>query len=163
MYDFNVKKKVVEAYLRGEGGYKKLSKKFNISESVVYEWIKKYKKNGFESLMQSKYKKYTSQYMLSIVKLYLEDNKSLEEIALDEGIPSASTVYNWVQKYKIQGGLGLKTIKKGRPKMIKKPKISKDNLEEVEKYISDLEENLHLKTIEIEYLKALRKLKEQEK
>lgn len=37
MYDFNVKKKVVKAYLRGEGGYKKLSKKFNISESVAYE------------------------------------------------------------------------------------------------------------------------------
>ena len=43
-YDFEFKKKVVEAYLRGEGGYQILSKKFGLkSTRQIGYWVKAYK------------------------------------------------------------------------------------------------------------------------
>ena len=44
-YDFEFKKKVVEAYLRGEGGYQTLSKKYGLkSTRQIGYWVKAYKK-----------------------------------------------------------------------------------------------------------------------
>ena len=54
-YDFEFKKKVVEAYLRGEGGYQILSKKFGLkSTRQIGYWVKAYKKFGDEYKRQSK-------------------------------------------------------------------------------------------------------------
>ena len=50
-YNFEFKKKVVEAYLRGEGGYQILSKKFGLkSTRQIGYWVKAYKKFGDEGL-----------------------------------------------------------------------------------------------------------------
>ena len=44
-YDFEFKKKVVEAYLRGEGGYQTLSKKYGLkSTRQIGYWVKFYNK-----------------------------------------------------------------------------------------------------------------------
>ena len=40
-YDYELKKRVVTAYLNGEGGYKFISKKYDISDKLhVKKWVK---------------------------------------------------------------------------------------------------------------------------
>jgi transposase-like protein len=68
-YSFELKQKVVQAHLSGEGGYKYLAKKYAIvSESVVKRWVKAYKKFGSDGLID----KVTVLFVLT--KLIWHDN-----------------------------------------------------------------------------------------
>ena len=51
-YDFEFKKKVVEAYLRGEGGYQTLSKKYGLkSTRQIGYWVKFYNKLAHRQIL----------------------------------------------------------------------------------------------------------------
>ena len=50
-YSYELKKKVVSAYLNDEGGYEYLSKKYDISHhDIVRRWVKSYNKFGDKGL-----------------------------------------------------------------------------------------------------------------
>ena len=54
-YDFEFKKKVIEAYQRGEGGYSYLAEKYGVkNRRQVLNWVHYYEKLGDEGLMRSK-------------------------------------------------------------------------------------------------------------
>jgi transposase len=54
-YSFEFKKKVVQAYLNGKGGYLYLSKIYGIpSDTTIKVWLDNYKKFGDEGLMRSR-------------------------------------------------------------------------------------------------------------
>ncbi|WP_143317721.1 helix-turn-helix domain-containing protein [Clostridium sp. HBUAS56017] len=54
-YDDELKLKVINAYLRGEGGYITLAKQFNIGHrSTVQRWVRTYKKIGIDSICRKK-------------------------------------------------------------------------------------------------------------
>lgn len=66
-YSFDFKKKIVQKYLNGEGGYGYLAKKFNIpAKSNVERWIAAFNKFGDEGLLRSRQNKnYSFQFKLS--------------------------------------------------------------------------------------------------
>lgn len=72
-YSFEFKKKVVTAYLSGEGGAEFLAKKFGVKhKSSVDGWIKYFQAQGDEGLLRSRQNKdYSFEYKCSIVELYL--------------------------------------------------------------------------------------------
>ncbi|WP_414627906.1 helix-turn-helix domain-containing protein, partial [Listeria seeligeri] len=52
-YDDGFKRKVVEAYQNGEGGYRTLAQRFGISHfSLVRKWVKIVEARGFEALQR---------------------------------------------------------------------------------------------------------------
>ena len=54
-YSFEFKKKVVEAHLRGEGGYAYLAEKYGVkNKRQVLNWVHYYKDFGDEGLRRSR-------------------------------------------------------------------------------------------------------------
>ena len=65
-YDYELKKRVVTAYLNGEGGYKFISKKYDISDklhvknkSQIMTWLRWYKNGETHKFNQPVGKQYT--------------------------------------------------------------------------------------------------------
>ena len=97
-YDFEFKKKVVEAYLRGEGGCQVLSEKFGDEGLKVLE-------NG---------RVYPFELKLLVVEFYLKGNGSYSKLGLKYGILNHRIIGSWVKKYKKDGPEALKNPQEGR-------------------------------------------------
>ena len=97
-YSFEFKMEVVQAYLNAEGGYRYLASKYNIpAKRRIEEWVHAYREFGEEGLMRSRQnKKYTFQFKLSMVELYLSSEVSYQELALSQGISNPSLIVKWV-------------------------------------------------------------------
>ena len=165
-YSFELKKKVVEAYQRGEGGYIYLAEKYGVTNKrQVFNWVHSYEQFGDAGLLRSrKNKNYSFQFKLSVVELYLSSEVSYQELALSQGINNPSLITRWVNDFRIAGPDALRPKKKGRRKVYK-PKdiaLSNNSADNNAEYLKQLEdENLKLR-IENAYLKELRRLRLEE-
>ncbi|WP_234407855.1 IS3 family transposase [Anaerosinus massiliensis] len=164
-YSFELKQKVVQAYLSGEGGYKYLAKKYSIvNEVMVRKWVNAYQKMGSDGLMRSrKNKTYSFDFKLHMVESYLTTEVSYQELALSVGMNNPTLLARWVNDFRIAGPDALKLKTKERRSKVEKPKdISKPIAEKINsdsKYLKQLEEeNLKLR-IENAYLKEVRRLR----
>lgn len=115
-YDFEFKKKVVEAYLRGEGGYQTLSKKYGLkSTRQIGYWVKFYNKFGNEGLrLLENGRVYPFELKLLVVESYLKGNVSYSELGLKYGILNHRVIGSWIKKYKKDGPEALKNPQEGR-------------------------------------------------
>ena len=161
-YSTEFKLQAVTEYLEGNLGYDALTKKYNISSSArLKEWVAAYRKNGSEGIARSRQqKKYSFQFKLHAVELYLSTETSYQELALSLGIKTPSLLTAWVQRYRAVGVDGLKAQRKGRrPQVAKEPSTKKAPKDMQEEYVKQLEEeNLRLR-IQVAYLKESRRLR----
>ena len=170
-YSYEFKKKVVQAYLNGEGGYTYLSEKYGVkNKRQVFNWVHSYSELGDDGLIRSRQNKnYSFQFKLSVVELYLSSEVSYQELALSQGINNSALIAKWVNDFRIAGPDALRPKKKGRKKTLGTDKKN-DYAKQVEdmpvdtsaEHIKKLEdENLKLR-IENAYLKELRRLRLEE-
>ncbi len=77
-YSYEFKLKVVQEYLSNAGGYKYLSDKYGIGSSKdLKKWVASYKEFGNKGLIRSrKKKKYSFEFKVSLVELYLTSEVS---------------------------------------------------------------------------------------
>ena len=170
-YSYEFKKKVVQAYLNGEGGYGCLAKKYNMSTPRNIEvWVHAYREFGNEGLLRSRQNNnYSFQFKLSVVELYLSSEVSYQELALSQGINNPSLITRWVNDFRIAGPDALRPKKKGRKKTLgikefkkhSKP-IEKKTVDTSAEHIKELEDELLKLRIENAYLKELRRLRLEE-
>ena len=170
-YSFELKKKVVNAYLKGEGGYGYLANQYGVpNKGIVMRWIKAYEVLGDDGLVRSRKKEdYTFEYKLHVVELYLSSEVSYQELALQEGINNPAMLTKWVNDFRIAGPDALKPKKKGRKKALDSVN-SKNNTTPADpvlidtsvEYIKQLEDELLKLRIENAYLKELRRLRLEE-
>ena len=170
-YSYEFKMKVVQSYLNGEGSYQYLSDKYNIpSGETIRKWVLAYEKLGKEGLLRSRQnKKYSFQFKLSVVELYLSSEVSYQELALTQGLNNPALIVKWVNDFRIGGSDALRPKKKGRKKTLgtKETKNTSKSCKEIvvntsAERIRELEEeNLKLR-IENKYLKELRRLRLEE-
>lgn len=133
-----------------------LSKKWNLSTSLIRKWIDHHCSSGTKGLLPKRYLYYTKEFKLKVVKAYKDNGLSLRDCCLHFNIPAQSTVSSWVRNYEQLGldGLG---EQKGRPRTMKEDKQAAKKtkpftrLEELEK------DNLYLRA-EIDFLKKLEAL-----
>lgn len=159
-YSYEIKKEIVDKYLKGEYGYRVLAKEYSIpSKRIIYDWVRTYKILGYDGLKKGeKNRVYSFDFKLHVVELYLTGNYSYSELGYKVSVSNSSIIRRWVKDYKRDGIDGLKSKKRGRePNMDKlKSEVKKDqkpkDLKELE------EENLKLK-IENSFLKELRRLR----
>ena len=170
-YSYELKKKVVSAYLNDEGGYEYLSKRYDISHhDIVRRWVKSYNKFGDKGLARSRQNNnYSFQFKLSVVELYLSSEVSYQELALSQGIKNPSLIVKWVNDFRIAGPDALRPKKKGRKKTLdigefKKPSKSNEeqSIDTSAEHIKELEDELLKLRIENAYLKELRRLRLEE-
>ncbi len=164
-YSYEFKKKVVNDYLNNKGSYEFLANKHGIkASSNLKTWVKTYEKYGEEGLIRLRKKqKYTFEFKLSVVELYLTTEVSYQELTLSVGMNNPSLITRWVQDFRTAGPDALREKAKGRQKNMKKIKnTSKTEVKTSSKedsYVKELEdENLKLR-IENAYLKELRRLR----
>ena len=156
-YDFEFKKKVVEAYLRGEGGYQTLSKKYGLkSTRQIGYWVKFYNKFGNEGLrLLENGRVYPFELKLLVVESYLKGNVSYSELGLKYGILNHRVIGSWIKKYKKDGPEALKNPQEGREYTVEYHKKRSSKAKKQKKKIQ--EENYHLR-MENDFLKAMRRL-----
>ena len=170
-YSYEFKKKVVQAYLNGEGGYTHLAEKYDVkNKRQVLNWVHSYNELGDDGLIRSRQnKKYSFQFKLSVVELYLSSEVSYQELALSQGINNSSLITRWVNDFRTVGPDALRPKKKGRKKTLDIRELKNTSEPNEEKpvdtsteHVKELEdENLKLR-IENAYLKELRRLRLEE-
>ena len=166
-YSYEFKKKIVNAYLRGEGGYEYLSSVYGPQKRDIEIWVKNYQFFGDEGLMRSRQqKKYSFEKKLSVVELYITNEISYQELAIQEGITNPSLIAAWVSRFRVAGSEALKSRKKGRTRTLDKSKISPKPHEIEERvvdtsaeHVKELEDELLKLRIENAFLKELRRLR----
>ena len=167
-YSFEFKKKVVNAYINGEGGYNYLSEVYGIpSQSNIEKWVHNYQVFGDNGLLRSrKNENYSFEKKLSVVELYLSSEISYQDLALQEGITNPSMIANWVNRFRVAGPDSLRPRKKGRrrtlDKTVKNTQNKPDKKATVDtsvEHIKELEDELLKLRIENAFLKELRRLR----
>ena len=171
-YSFEFKKKVVEAYLRGEGGSSYLAKKYGVkNKRQVLNWVHYYAEFGDEGLRRSRGNKtYTFEFKLNAVELYLSSEVSYQELALSQGINNSALPAKWVNDFRIAGPDALRPKKKGRKKSLDSKIKNKTTIQTVDEttvdtsaeHVKQLEDDLLKLRIENAYLKELRRLRLEE-
>lgn len=170
-YSFEFKKKVVQAYLRGEGGAQYLSSKYGVpAHKNIQQWIKAYKEYGDKGLMRSrKNETYTFEFKIHVVELYLSTEVSYQELALSVGMNNPPLIAKWVNDFRIAGPDALRSKRKGRKKTLDSRKKSQSEEQSDAKsvdtsveHIKQLEDELLKLKIENAYLKELRRLRLEE-
>ena len=171
-YSFEFKKKVVEAYLRGEGGSSYLAKKYGVkNKRQVLNWVHYYAEFGDEGLRRSRGNKtYTFEFKLNVVELYLSSEVSYQELALSQGINNSALPAKWVNDFRIAGPDALRPKKKGRKKSLDSKIKNKTTIQTVDEttvdtsaeHVKQLEDELLKLRIENAYLKELRRLRLEE-
>jgi transposase len=146
------KLQIVEEHLKGHSA-NYLSKKWDISKSLIRKWIDHHASSGAKGLQPKRYNYYTKEFKLKVVNEYRDKRLSLRDCCLQFNIPAQSTLVCWARKYE-QLGMGGLNEQKGRPTSMKKDKPATKKtapltrLEELEK------ENLYLRA-ENDFLKKL--------
>ena len=170
-YSFEFKRKVVQEYLDGKGGFQTIAKQYNIpNDTQVVRWVHAYKEFGNDGLMRSrKNNDYSFQFKLSVVELYLSSEVSYRELALSQGINNPSLITRWVNDFRIAGPDALRPKKKGRKKTLdmreikETPKSKEENTVDTSaEHVKELEDELLKLRIENAYLKELRRLRLEE-
>lgn len=170
-YSFQFKKQVIDAYLRGEGGYTCLAGKYGVTNRrQVLNWVHNYEKYGDQGLMRSrKQEKYSFEYKLHVVGLYLSSELSYQELALSEGIRNSALITKWVNDFRIAGSDALRPKKKGRKKILNASDKKTSNkstettpVDTSAEHVKQLEDELLKLRIENAYLKELRRLRLEE-
>lgn len=167
-YSFEFKKKVVLAYLNGEGGYGYLSKTYGIpAKRNIEQWVHNYQTFGDEGLLRSRKNNiYSFEKKLSVVELYLSSEISYQDLALQEGITNPSLIVNWVNRFHAAGPDALRPRKKGRKKTLDKSdnttqskRLEETSVDTSAEHVRELEDELLKLRIENAFLKELRRLR----
>ena len=167
-YSYEFKKKVVMAYLKGEGSYGYLSKVYDVpAKGNIEQWVHNYQKFGDDGLKRSrKNDVYTFEKKLSVVELYLSSEISYQDLALQEGITNPALISNWVKCFRVAGPDSLRPHKKGQKIALDKPvednlntPVKETSVDISTEHVKELEDELLKLRIENAFLKELRRLR----
>ena len=143
-YSTEFKMKVVKEYLKRNISFKNLAEKYKLShQEIVRRWVNAYMSQGYEGLkVKRKNTKYTLEFKLNVVNLYLTGEMSYQSLANNLKINDPSIITRWVKDFREKGIEGLKPKKRGRPlKMEKTPEKSKDIKSESSAQLTNEEDN----------------------
>jgi len=153
-YTDEFKHAIVMEYLNGhEGGYKALAAKYGIHRSMVEKWVNHYKNGGIEQLTSVR-RTYSGDFKIHVVEYMHQKSLSLKSTAALFGIQNHSTISKWERIYIEEGKEALYEERRGRSMSTKKPRKIKNNINENEDLIAELQRL----RMENEYLKKLNAL-----
>ena len=138
------------------------------NKNEILKWVAVYKTLGDDGLMRLRInKKYSFEFKLIVVKLYLTSQVSYKELSLSQGINNLSLIPRWVNDFRKGGPDALRPKRKGRKKALNSNKnethiaknIIKTSVDTSTEHIKKLEDELLKLRIENAYLKELRRLR----
>ena len=152
-YNYDFKLKVVQSYLRGDGGYSSIAKKYGIPNmSQVQRWVRTYNVLGADGLKRkNKPNYYTVQFKLDVINYMTTTKASAQEVANHFRINNSTLISTWKQKF-LNGGVNALSNMKGRPPMNE----NENNKEKILTREQELERENELLKAELAFLKKLR-------
>lgn len=110
------KLEIVQLYLEGGKSIHYLATQSQVSYPTVHDWIRKYKQDGIDGLIESRtWKKYSQELKEQAVQDYLNGLGSLDTIIEQYGISSQSVLKRWINRY--TSAKDLKATSKGKSRM----------------------------------------------
>lgn len=169
-YSFEFKFKVVQDYLNGIGGTPFLAQKYHMKgHQLIENWVHSYQSYGIQGLERKRqHTAYSTPFKLNAVNLYLTSEKSYQTLAHELRLNNPALLTRWVLDYRQKGEFAFNHKPRGRPR--KEPdlcenkgtKLPKSELNKTEQTLTRLQkENLNLR-MEVEYLKGLRRLRQEQ-
>jgi len=149
------KLQIIKDNLKGHS-INSLSRKWDISTSVIRKWIDHHRSDGKKGFLGKRHVYYTKEFKLTVVRAYKDKGLSLRDCCLHFNIRDQSSVSSWVAKYEQLGLDGL-SEQKGRPKTMKKDKPTAKKIQPLSRLEELEKDNLYLRA-EIDYLKKLNAL-----
>lgn len=156
VHSYRLKKKIVKSYLAGEGSFRDLASKYQISTpSLVGHWVRRAKKSGIESLRPSGQRiVHSIEFKYSVVNYYLTNSESENAVANRFDVDNSS-VRLWVQAYQRQGLDGLTPKHQGRQLPMKPELKPTTENEQLQQEIKQLKQDLYDVKMERDVLKKL--------
>lgn len=155
IYSTELKLEIVERYLKGDIGIKRLAKEYHISFGDIQKWRDACQEHGVAGL-NTTHGTYTGDFKVSVVEYMHNTGASLRKTAAHFNIPSFRTVSQWERIYYEQGKDALYQEQRGRANKLgeKRPRKPKANPDVNE----DLLAEVQCLRMENEYLKKLNAL-----
>lgn len=163
-YSFELKVKIVHAYINGEGSMRFLAKKYNVKcVKQVINWVNAYRLFGEEGLQRSRENKvYSVQFKSDAVELYQTSEMSYREVSYALGIHNPALIPSWVKIVREQGISGL-SESKGPSMKIPNQANNKSTSESIHdsNQIKELKNQVRELQIQNAILKEMRRLREE--
>lgn len=155
MYSPELKLEIVQKYLQGKGGVKKLAEEYHVHKGDIQKWRDAYLEHGVEGL-NTPPKNYSGDFKISVVEYMHTTGASLRKTAAHFNIPCRDLITRWERIYYEEGREALYIERRGRAsKMgIKKTRRPKKNVNENEDLLAEVQRL----RMENEYLKKLNAL-----
>lgn len=147
-YSIDLKIEIVQKYINEGFGYKRLSNEFQISTSNIKYWVYIVKEHGYEGLNKIKKVHQSTEFKIDVINFILKNNSGVLKTAAHFLI-SPTSVKRWFNIHQNQGIVGLIQLEK-RPNM---PGKRKQNFDDKDKKIKDLEKELQKVKMERDILK----------
>ena len=91
---------IAQEYLDGLGSSIELALKYNVNSYTVRRWAHRYKEHGILAFSkENKDVRYTEEFKMFCVELYLQGEMSMEEIATKYDISSDAVLLGWILCY----------------------------------------------------------------
>ena len=91
IYSAKLKLEIVESYLKGDIGLKKLAQEYHVNYGDIQKWRDAYQENGVEGLSTT-HGTYTGEFKVSVVEYMHNTGASIRKTAAHFNIPSFRTV-----------------------------------------------------------------------
>lgn len=149
-YSVELKLEIVKKYLLREYSALDLQKEYNVSRSLILEWIHKYELHGTKGLIKNQKSSYSGDFKKSVVE-YMHANHLSGAEAAEYFNLGNRVVYKWERIYYEEGPDALYEERRGRPRMSSKPKKKEINEKDKEDLIAEVQrlraENAYLKKL----------------
>jgi len=100
-----------------------LESQYGVKHNQISQWLERYQLKGIDGLKRRPTIKYSEEFKLKVVKLYLAGNTSYPKLAKQFDISNAGVIYQWVNLYTSGKSLNTtrrsKTMKSGRRTTLK--------------------------------------------
>ena len=155
MYSTELKLEIVERYLKGGIGVKRLADEYHVNKCDIQKWKAAYVEHGVAGLCTT-HGTYSGDFKVEVVEYMHKNGASMRQTAAHFNIPSLKSVSDWERIYYEKGKEALYEERRGR--------ASKMGTKKKKKNISPIQQNEDLLAevqrlrMENEYLKKLNAL-----
>lgn len=150
---------VVQQYLDGSDGFKKLAREHGISAPLLRSWVARFQLHGTGGLVQRSWGHYSVEFKVSVLRHMWENGLSYRQTAAVFNLPSATRVSDWERRYR-SGAVGLTFHNRGPRKMKAPPATPPSQPEDDKRSHKELMEELEYLRAENAVLKKLKALAE---
>jgi transposase len=158
-YDERFKLEVVQEYLSGTVGHKRVAELRNVAPVRVAEWVKLYRAHGVDGL-KKKFGHYDAEFRLSVIQRMRAEYLSCAQVAALFNIRNPGCIGRWARCYDEGGLKALAPRKRGRSKKMTVPLDTKtESLPDAAgRSHEELVAEVNQLRMEVAYLKKLRAL-----